>query len=227
MIMVAANCFISGETVYVIPISTVKNLVSLKNFFISHCITDTQLSPSIFRVINDFGPRMKIIFLSGDNANGLWKPAQEVRLLNLYGSSESATAIAIAALDHQSDIAPIGKPQYDIGYYILKEDGTKAAKGESGEFCYEVPFTRGYINLPEQTNEAFINRVFHSGDLARWNEKGEVEIIGRIDDTIEINGNRVEPAEVENAIMHVTGLRWIGVRAFNSGGGCVHLRLSY
>ena len=83
---------------------------------------------------------------------------------------------------------------------LLREDGSEAADGETGELCFVNPYVRGYINLPEETKKAFVNGVYHSGDLATLDANGNYVLLGRSGDMIKINGNRIEPAEIEAAV---------------------------
>ena len=73
---------------------------------------------------------------------------------------------------------------------------------------------RGYINLPEETEKAFVNGVYHTGDLARKNENGDYVLLGRSNDMIKINGNRIEPAEIEASVKQVLGIDWAAARGF-------------
>lgn len=207
----------SGQSCYIVPYSVVKNPEALMAYFLRHRISFTFMTASFFRLANDFGPYVKKVALSSEPANGLWKPSDKMKLWNLYASSEAGMCVSVALLDYPNTIAPVGKPRHDLKVVIRKANGGEAAPGEVGELCHEAPYVRGYINLPEETEKAFSNGLYHTGDLARLNEDGQLEIIGRCNDTIKLNGNRIEPAEVENAIQRVTGLRWVGVRAFEEG----------
>ena len=77
---------------------------------------------------------------------------------------------------------------------------------------------RGYINLPEETEKAFKNGMYHTGDLARVDEKGNYVLLGRSGDMIKINGNRIEPAEIEASVKQVLGISWAAARGFEENG---------
>ena len=83
-----------------------------------------------------------------------------------------------------------------------------------GELCFENPYVRGYMNLPEETKKAFVDGIYHTGDLARIDENGNYVLLGRSGDMIKINGNRIEPAEIEAAFKQVLNLSWAAVRGF-------------
>lgn len=206
--------FMEGSKILIIPHEVAQSPQAIMGFFLQQKVSVTVLPASLVRMVDDFGPYMKRMLVSAEPANGIWRPRDKMMIFNAYSSSESSTAVCASLLDHPNEIAPVGRPQYGIKTFILKEDGSVAQKGEEGEFCYETPYTRGYINQPELNERAFHNRVFHSGDLAVELEDGQYQIIGRISDMVKINGNRVEPAQVEEAIKRVTGIPWIAVRGF-------------
>ena len=206
--------FMEGSKILIIPHEVVQAPQAIMGFFLQQKVSVTVLPASLVRMVEDFGPYMKRMLVSAEPANGIWRPREKMMIFNAYSSSESSTAVCVSLLDHPNEIAPVGRPQYGIKTFIMKEDGSLARKGEEGEFCYETPYTRGYINLPELSEKAFHNRIFHSGDLAVEMEDGQYQIIGRISDMVKINGNRVEPAQVEEAIKKVTGLPWVAVRGF-------------
>ena len=206
--------FMEGSTILIVPGEVVQSPQSIMRYFLQQRVSVTALPASLVRMVDDFGPYLKKMMVCAEPANGIWCPREKMMIFNVYCSTESSTIVCASLLDHPNEIAPVGRPQYGIKTFIMKENGSLAGKGEEGEFCYETPYTRGYINLPELNEKAFHNRIFHSGDLAVEMEDGQYQIIGRISDMVKINGNRVEPAQVEEAIKKVTGLPWVAVRGF-------------
>lgn len=218
-IMFMIISFMIGTKLLIAPYSVSKDPLKIMRFLVENKVSLSFFPPSLFRIQKDFGPYLKKAILSSEPAHGIWKEPSEMMVFNGYCSSETACGLLVSVLDKPNEIAPVGLPQYDVGVYLLNEDGTPVEKGEAGELCFDAPFTRGYIN---QTEKNFINGVFHSGDLARQMIDGQYQIIGRISDTIKINGKRVEPTEVEEAIKRVTNLKWTAVRSFNDKNG-IHL----
>ncbi len=208
-----------GTKLLIAPYQVSKDPLKIMKFLVENKVTLAFFPPSLFRTQKDFGPYLKKVILSSEPAHGIWKDPSEMTVFNGYCSSETACGLLVSVLDKPSATAPVGLPQYDVGVYLLNEDGSPVEKGEAGELCFDAPFTRGYIN---QTDNSFINGVFHSGDLARQMSDGQYQIIGRISDTIKINGKRVEPTEVEEAIKRVTNLEWTAVRSFRDKNG-IHL----
>ena len=101
-------------------------------------------------------------------------------------------------VDRRYDVTPIGKPVFDdIHIRLLDENEREAADGEEGEICFDNPFFRGYINLPEETAKVLRGDLFHSGDMGKRLPDGNIVVTGRINTMVKINGNRVEPEEIE------------------------------
>lgn len=105
----------------------------------------------------------------------------------------------------------------ECGYnvYLLDENGNEVEDGQKGEVCFENPYVRGYINLPEQTAEVFKDGIYHTGDIARKDSEGRIVICGRLNDMVKINGNRVEPGEIEGVAKKVLGIDWAAARIFD------------
>ena len=211
-----------GTKLLIVPCSVSKDPLKIMEFLIEHKVTLAFFPPSLFRIQKDFGPYLKKVILSSEPAHGIWKEPSEMMVFNGYCSSETACGLLVSVLDKPNVTAPVGLPQYNVGVYLINDEGNPVEKGEAGELCFDAPFTRGYINQPKQTAKSFINGIFHSGDLARQMSDGQYQIVGRISDTIKINGKRVEPTEVEEAIKRVTGLEWTAVRSIKDKNG-MHL----
>ena len=58
-------------------------------------------------------------------------------------------------IDKEYALCPVGKPQFDMKYRVVDDDGNDVPDGEIGEFVFENPYVRGYINLPEETAKVF------------------------------------------------------------------------
>lgn len=110
--------------------------------------------------------------------------------------------------------APAGKSQSDVSVFILDEYDMNLPEGTVGEVCYRNPYVRGYINLPEKTHELIRRGVFHSGDRGKIDSNGNLILHDRIDEMFKINGYRIEPDEIANAVSQVSGLLHIVVRGF-------------
>lgn len=202
-----------GAKMFVVGYSTIKNPMKLKKFFLEKRITATFLTPSYVRMLgNQTGPFLRLLIVGSEPANNIFN--KNLDLINVYAASESGFAVGIFRIDKPYDTCPIGRPANDTKIYLIDEEGNEVEEGETGELCFDNPFVRGYINLPEETKNAFVDGVYHTGDLARLNENGDYVLLGRSNDMIKINGNRIEPAEIEASIKQVLGIEWAAARGF-------------
>jgi aryl carrier-like protein len=108
--------------------------------------------------------------------------------------------------DPSSDGAvPIGRPVANTQIYLLDADLRPLPIGAPGELCIGgVQVARGYLNQPGLTAERFVanpfrpeERIYRTGDMARYRSDGVIEFLGRRDHQVKIRGNRVECGEVE------------------------------
>lgn len=202
---------------YVVSYSTIKNPSSLAKFFLFKRISITFLTPSYVRMLgNQTGPFLRMLFVGSEPANNLYN--KNLDLINIYACSESGFAVGVFPIDKAYETCPIGKPEIDTKIILLGEDGNEVPEGETGELCFENPYVRGYINLPEESAKAFVNGIYHSGDLARRDENRNYILLGRSGDMIKINGNRIEPAEIEAAVKAALGIEWAAARGFDNNG---------
>jgi amino acid adenylation domain-containing protein len=130
------------------------------------------------------------------------------QIVNLYGPTETTLAKCFYPIPRQISpgIQPVGYPLPETQALILGQDGRLCGIGERGEIVLRTPFrTRGYINLPDETQQRFRKNPFRdddtdllyfTGDLGRYRPDGLLEISGRADDQVKIRGVRIEPAEV-------------------------------
>lgn len=206
----------NGCVQHILSYSTIKNAAALKAYLVEKKIITASLSPSYLRTFGkDLVSTLKSVTTGSEPANNLY--IEGATLVNTYSMSESGCPLCMFIIDKPYDLCPIGKPLPGIDIKLLDEDGNEVAEGEVGEFCFDNPYVRGYINLPEQTAKVFVNGYYHTGDLARKDENGNYLILGRNNDMIKINGNRVEPAEIEAAVKEVSGLSWVVAKGFVEG----------
>ncbi|MBR1707784.1 MAG: AMP-binding protein, partial [Clostridia bacterium] len=201
---------------YIVSYATIKNPGALAKFFLTKRITITFLTPSYVRMLGGkTGPFLRMLFVGSEPANNLYN--KSVKLINIYAASESGFAVGVFPIDRAYDSCPIGQPEVETKITLLGEDGQAVRDGETGELCFENPYVRGYINLPEETKKAFVRGVYHTGDLATRDAEGRFVLLGRSGDMIKINGNRIEPAEIEAAVKQVLGIDWAAARGFENG----------
>ena len=141
--------------------------------------------------------------------NDIWGRKTGARLTNLYGPTEAAIDVSCFDCPTHNDFEkiPIGRPIDNTRFYIIK-NGKQVALGETGELCIAgAGLARGYLNNASLTQEKFVEspanpgeRVYRTGDNARWLPDGNVEYLGREDHQVKIRGLRIELGEIENTI---------------------------
>jgi amino acid adenylation domain-containing protein len=134
----------------------------------------------------------------------------DVRLDNLYGPTEAAVeATAWQCLPGPQPSVPIGRPIANVRTYVLDPHGEPVPPGVAGElFLGGVGVARGYWRRPALTAERFCpdsfgapgERLYRTGDAARWLRGGEIEFLGRLDDQVKIRGHRIELGEIESVL---------------------------
>ena len=215
VILAALNVFCGKN--YIVSYATIKNPVALAKFFLMKRITITFLTPSYVRMLGEkTGPFLRMLFVGSEPANNIYSKNPE--LINIYACSESGFAVGVFRIDRPYETCPIGQPAVETRILCLDEAGEEVRDGGIGELCFEDPFVRGYLNLPEETRKVFAGGICHTGDLARREPGGDYVLLGRSNDMIKINGNRIEPAEIEAAVKQALGIDWAAARGFDEGG---------
>ncbi|GAA1617132.1 amino acid adenylation domain-containing protein [Actinoplanes couchii] len=136
-------------------------------------------------------------------------------LWNEYGPAEGSVWATVRRIDPAGDGAdiPIGTARPGLTVTVRHEDLRPCAPGEIGEIWLSGPgLAQGYAAAPRLTAERFLpdpsghGRAYRTGDLAEVRSDGELLFRGRIDDQVKVSGIRVEPAEVERALLDVRGV---------------------
>ena len=142
-----------------------------------------------------------------------------VELANVYGPTEASITVAswTCARGSTRRSVPIGRPQANTEIYILDAGLEPVPVGVAGEiYIGGVAVSQGYLNRPELTAERFIShpfrpesgeRVYRTGDIARFDADGIIEYIGRRDHQLKIRGIRVELGEIEAALDRLPSVR--------------------
>ncbi|MGH8549113.1 MAG: amino acid adenylation domain-containing protein [Methylococcales bacterium] len=157
-----------------------------------------------------------------------------VSLLNAYGPAECADDVAYHLIDPFTDAerVPIGRPVDNTRLYVLDRHQELMPVGVIGELCVAgVGVGRGYAGRPDLTAAAFLpdpydsagERLYRSGDLARWRSDGVLEFIGRRDDQVKIRGHRVELGEIEARLLCHSSVKETAVVSVSDGRGAQRL----
>ncbi len=124
------------------------------------------------------------------------------RYAEAWGLTE-VSCVSTTAPYTKTRIGSCGKGMDDAKIKVIDEYGNTLAPGQQGELCIQgTCVTRGYLNQPEATKEAFDTEGwFHSGDVAYMDEDGFAYIVDRKKDMINVGGEKVFPSEVEDMML--------------------------
>src|SRR4028119_825011 len=173
-------------------------------------ITHIELPAAVLGVLpKEELPTLGTIIVGGEAvwADLVAKWSSGRRFFNAYGPTESTVCATIAECSDSSESPPIGRPIANIQVYILDAQLQPVPIGIPGElYIGGAGLARGYLNQPELTAYRFIlnpftneqgDRLYKTGDLARYLSDGNIEFLGRLDDQIKIRGFRIELGEIE------------------------------
>jgi amino acid adenylation domain-containing protein len=186
-------------------------------------VTTLQATPTGWRLLLDAGWRgsrhLKALCggepLRRDLTTALIDRVGE--LWNMYGPTETTIWSTAARIADASDTITIGRPIANTRVFVLDQSDRLVPIGVVGELCIAGDgVARGYHNRPELTVEKFVRvslpdgteeRVYRTGDMARYRADGTLECLGRTDDQVKIRGYRVELGEVEAALADIAAVK--------------------
>ena len=154
----------------------------------------------------------------------------DVPLHNLYGPTEASVSVSHWPCSAEPEVmsVPIGKPAANTQLYILNSRMQPQPAGAVGElYIGGTGLAHGYIGQSAITADRFLpnpfshtagNRIYRTGDRARFNEDGSIEYIDRIDNQVKIRGLRIEPGEIDNAIISVPDVRQVATIPYQQNG---------
>ncbi|MBQ8970867.1 MAG: AMP-binding protein, partial [Lachnospiraceae bacterium] len=205
---------LNGKTVVFADESKMNDPRALCELICTHGADAVSATPSRYREYLEYRPfaealsDMKLIAAGGESlSQGLLKSLQSLgnaRILNTYGPTEITVSSNMAELT-KAALVTNGRPILNVLEYIVDKNGSPVPIGVKGELLIGGPgVAAGYRGLKEQTEERFITyrgeRVYRTGDYARWTEDGQVVILGRMDDQIKLRGLRIELSEIQSVL---------------------------
>ncbi|UMO99835.1 non-ribosomal peptide synthetase [Amycolatopsis sp. EV170708-02-1] len=189
-------------------------------------VTHLTLPPSALAPLAEEGglPAGLTLLVAGEAcpepAARRWAPGR--LMINAYGPTETTVAATASDPLDGEGIPPIGRPIANTRVYVLDERMCPVPEGATGEMYVAGPgVARGYLRRPELTARRFIrdpfgppgSRMYRTGDRARRRPDGQLEFAGRVDDQVKVRGFRIEPGEVESALLESAGLAQAAVGA--------------
>ena len=218
--------FIAGARLVMAEPEAHRDPQAMQQFFAHYGVTTTHFVPSMlaaFVASLDADSvaacrTLRRVFCSGEalptELCREWERLTGAPLHNLYGPTEAAVDVSwypacgseLAAVTGSS--VPIGWPVWNTGLRILDAAMRPVPPGVAGDlYLTGIQLAQGYLGRPDLTASRFIadpfapgERMYRTGDVARWLTNGAVEYLGRSDDQLKIRGQRIELGEIDRAM---------------------------
>lgn len=198
------------------------SLDGIKETIQEHRVTTAFFTSALFNVLVDSGISdlisLRDVLTGGDvvsptHVARAYQQLPDCRFINGYGPTESTTFASFYPIppgDPLAPTVPIGSPVSNTQLFILDTRQRLVPPGAVGELCIGGDgLARSYLGEPELTARKFIrhpfslypsDRLYRTGDQARFRPDGCLEFLGRMDDQVKIRGFRIEPGEIETAL---------------------------
>ncbi|MFC3510627.1 amino acid adenylation domain-containing protein [Amycolatopsis halotolerans] len=179
-------------------------------------VTELLLTPTVLASLPDGSLRsVQTVFVGSEacptDLAARWH-GDGRRVVNAYGPTEATVSATLWDFEPgaETPTVPIGRPHRGAQAYVLDAALKPVPPGVTGElYLAGSGVARGYLGQPGRSAERFVAcpfgppgaRMYRSGDLARWGHDGLLEFQGRADDQVKVNGIRVEPGEIEAALL--------------------------
>ena len=218
--------FIAGAQLVMAEPEAHRDPLAMQQFFARYGVTTTHFVPSMLAAfvasLNTENVAschtLRRVFCSGEALPTAlcreWEELTGAPLHNLYGPTEAAVDVSwypacgpeLAAVTGAS--VPIGWPVWNTGLRILDASMRPVPPGVAGDlYLTGIQLAQGYLGRPDLTASRFIadpyapgERMYRTGDVARWLDNGAVEYLGRSDDQLKIRGQRIELGEIDRAM---------------------------
>jgi non-ribosomal peptide synthetase component F/acyl carrier protein len=169
---------------------------------------------------------LRLVMMSGDRIpphlpTALWRVKPDLTLMSLGGPTETTVWNISHPIDRaraDDDVIPYGRPNRNNRAYVLDAEGLDCPDWVTGEICAAgTGLARGYWADEARTAERFWfdpgrgERLFRTGDLGRYRPDGSIEIAGRSDFQIKVNGYRIEAGEVETRLTSIAAVKQAAV----------------
>jgi amino acid adenylation domain-containing protein/non-ribosomal peptide synthase protein (TIGR01720 family) len=216
-----------GAQVRIVPDAIAQDPQALLGHVAEHGVTVLQSVPSLIQAMLD-GPVVEVPSLrwllptgeaSAVSLMRRWRARYpRVGLVNAYGPAECADDVSVHvigledAIDEadEGSFLPIGRPVPNTRLLVLGDRLQLLPAGVAGELCVGgVGVGRGYLGRPGLTAERFVadpygepgERLYRTGDVARWRADGVLEYLGRADQQVKVRGFRIELGEIEAQLL--------------------------
>ncbi len=218
---------LTGACLVVAPPKSHQDSAWLKRIVLENQITILHFVPSMLDVflqepdLAEHCSSLRQVICSGEAlslsvSQGFYKQELSAHLHNLYGPTEASVDVTFwpCQKEERGTHVPIGFPIANTQIHVLDQNLRPVATGVVGElYIAGVGLARGYLKRADLSAEKFLpnpfskqpgSRLYRSGDLARYDDQGKIEYVGRVDDQVKIRGFRIELGEIEATLQDHT-----------------------
>lgn len=212
-----------GGSFHIMPAEIRKDLAAMRQFLFDHQITGGGYSTAMTSLLLNTFDDLPIRFTTGGGEKMSGVYSDHIEIINVYGPTECTDDTSYYSIvpGQRIENIPIGESVANNWNFVVDTAGHLVPQGVAGELCFAgIQVGRGYWRLPERTAQSFVDcpfvkqdrwgrpvRMYHTGDLCRWNDDGQIEYISRIDTQVKLRGFRIELGEIENKALNIEGVR--------------------
>lgn len=217
----------AGATVHLYDEGIKADAEALADYILAHGITASYISPAVLLRFHNRSPKLKAVASGSEKMTTQYSKDGYI-LYNHYGLTETFCAVTSFEVGTEPmEQIPLGTCNPGIEFRIVGEDGETVPTGEEGELCLRGTFCKGYWKDPELTQKLYFDGWLHTGDIVSQGVDGLLYYKNRRDWMIKVNGQRVEPGEVEAAIRKMPDIEDVIVKGFDNGKGSQYLCAFY
>lgn len=210
-----------GTEVHIVPSDIVKDVELLSRYHTENEITITFVSATVFPLYRNTSKYLRCVTTGSDRIVNPIERTFEV--VATYGLSETAGPVIYTKIEGVTDNAPIGLPVENIELCLFDDDMHPVPQGEEGEICLKGHFAKCYFKDEDQTEALYRGGWLHTKDLGKILPDGRLQFVNRKDWMVKVNGQRVEPGEIEAAMRKIDGIKVAVVKGFDNGQGSMYL----
>ena len=221
---VAAGFFwglVYGTEIHILPVEINKDVARMAEYHRQNGITRAFVSATVLPLYRCTAPTIRIISTGSDRVVCREQPHYIID--NCYGLSETMGPVIFTVITEPTENAPIGLPVDGVEFAILDDDLNPVPQGVEGEICLKGHFCKGYFKDEERTRQLFRGGWLHTGDLGYVLPDGRIQFVSRMDWMVKVNGQRVEPGEVEASMRSIDGITRAVVKGFEGNNGSNYL----
>ena len=211
-----------GGTVHILSDAYKASAKAIEYYVDDNKITICHISPAVLTQFHNRSKSLRDVLTGGERLTT--QHSQDgYRLHNMFGMSETGGAAMSFIVDEMSDTAPIGRGINHNVARVVDEKGNDVPPDTDGELVLKGSFCKCYFKDPERTAELYRDGWLHTGDLARVDAEGVIHYVNRKDWMLKINGQRVEPGEIEVVMKRMPGIKGAIVQGVDNGRGSKYL----